>query len=93
MSTEKNQDLSKLSNDEAKDLLKSLCEKLDNFEVREDEVSKKHGGTAVERDSLLRQIRYEKRSIGSQIKELQFAQMRKGHTPAASEGVWNSIIQ
>ena len=40
MSTEKNQDLSKLSNDEAKDLLKSLCEKLDNLEIREDEVSK-----------------------------------------------------
>ena len=86
MSTETNQDLSKLSNDDAKDLLNSLCEKLDNFEAREDEVSKKHGGTAIERDSLLRQIRYEKRSIGSQIKELQFAQMRKGHTPTTSEG-------
>ena len=43
MSTEKNQDLSKLSNNEAKDLLKSLCEKMDNLETREGEVSKKHG--------------------------------------------------
>ena len=34
----------------------------------------------------MRQIRYGKRSIGSEIKELQFAQMRKDHTPSASEG-------
>ena len=86
MPTENNQDLSTLSNDEAKDLLKTHCEKLDNLEIREGEVSKKHWGTEVEKDSLLRLIRYDKHSIGSEIKEIQFAQMRKDHTPAPSEG-------
>ena len=56
MPTENNQDLSKLSKDETKDLLKTLCEKLDNLETREGKVYKKHGGTEVENDSLLRQI-------------------------------------
>ena len=86
MPTENNEDLSKLSNEDAKDLLKKLCDKLDNLETRESEVSKKHEGTEVEKDSLLRQIRYDKRSIGSEINELQFAQMRKDHTPASSDG-------
>ena len=66
--------------------MKTLCEKLDILETREFEVSKKHGSTQVEKDSLLRQIRYNKRSIGSEIKEIQFAQMRNDHTPAVSEG-------
>ena len=38
MPTENNQDLSKLSNDEAEDLLKTLSEKLDNLETSEGEV-------------------------------------------------------
>ena len=42
----------------------------------------KYEGTEVEKD----QIRYDKRSISSEVKERQFAQMRKDHTPATSEG-------
>ena len=85
MSEVQNVDLSKLTDAEAKDLLKQLSEKLDNLEIREKLVSTKHDGTDVERESILRQIRYEKRSTTSDIKDLQFAQIRKDHIPKSSD--------
>ena len=85
MSGVHNVDLSKLSDAEAKELLQQLSEKLDNLEIREKLVSTKHDGTDVERESILRQIRYEKRSTTSDIKELQFAQIRKDHIPKSSD--------
>ena len=43
MSEVQNVDLSKLSDAEARDLLKKLSEKLDTLEIREKSVSTKHG--------------------------------------------------
>ena len=60
MSEVHNVDLSKLNDAEATVLLNQLSEKLDNLEIREKLVSTKHDGTDVERESILRQIRYEK---------------------------------
>ena len=87
MSEVQNVDLSKLTDAEAKDLLKQLSEKLDNLEIREKLVSTKHDGTDVERESILRQIRYEKRSTTSDIKDLQFAQIRKDHIPKTDDSL------
>ena len=62
-----------------------MSEKFDNLEIPEKLVSTKHDGKDVERESILRQIRYEKRSTTSDIKELQFAQIRKDHIPKSSD--------
>ena len=85
MSGVHNVDLSKLSDAEAKELLQQLSEKLDNLEIREKLVSTKHDGTDVERENILRQIRYEKRSTTSDMKDLQFAQIRKDHMPKSAD--------
>lgn len=49
-------------------------------------MSKKHEGTEVEKTSILRQIRYEKRSIRSAIKGIPFVQMKKEHKPESFSG-------
>ena len=87
MSEVHNVDLSKLNDAEATVLLNQLSEKLDNLEIREKLVSTKHDGTDVERESILRQIRYEKRSTTSDIKDLQFAQIRKDHIPKTDDSL------
>ena len=60
MSDVHEEDLSRLNDAEATVLLNQLSEKLDNLEIREKLVSTKHDGTDVERERILRQIRYEK---------------------------------
>ena len=71
--------ISSLSEDAENELLKELQEKLDKLETREKEVSDQHSGKEVEKESILRQIRVDRRSTSNDIKELQFAKVRREH--------------
>ena len=71
--------ISTLSEDAEDELLKELQEKLDKLETREKEVSEQHSGKEVEKESILRQIRVDRRSTSNDIKEIQFAKVRREH--------------
>ena len=58
--------------------MKDLQDMLDKLEIREKDVSAQHSGN-VEKENILRQIRFGRRSISSDIKEIQFTKSRKEH--------------